>query len=201
MPSATLNSRCSRATAQASAPRIHPCSFDPMAGFSSHHGREDGDHISAADLVKTPVHERTAIPLESALPVLRSEPLPRCRLRRPAHTPCGTFGILDGRTLCGRVPATARHLTIGERGRRAPRRVRRTDTRRAPGHGACPQTVNRWTQWRLRPPGSTTRKSVPPSLCRPGCNVPICLALSRPAIWISPHVCIPRIYHIRAWKP
>ena len=34
MPSATLNSMCSRATAHASAPRIQPWSRDPVAGFS-----------------------------------------------------------------------------------------------------------------------------------------------------------------------
>ena len=52
MPSATLNSRYSRATPHASAPRIHPCSFDPMACLLRHQRGEDGDHVGAADLVR-----------------------------------------------------------------------------------------------------------------------------------------------------
>ena len=37
--------------------------------------------------------------------------------------------------------------------------------------------------------------------CRPGCKVPICLALSRPAICAPPVLCIPRIYDILTGKP
>ena len=112
-----------------------PCSFDPMTG-SAIHGREDGDHVRPPDLLKTPIHERTAIPLESALPIPRSEPF------HVAAAPTCSHALLKSGS------STAEHSV-----------------------SRLPQTVNRWTQRRLLPPGSTTRKSVPPSLCRPGFKV------------------------------
>ena len=76
-------------------------------------------------------------------------------------------GILDGRTVAVTSPprrATCRLANAASRASARPTYAYPP----SPRARRLPWTVNRCTQWRLRPPGSTTRKSVPPSLCRPG---------------------------------
>ena len=112
----------------------------------------------------------------ATLPVRRRlDPLAHRAERREPRRPHGR----------PRVTTPARHLTIGER---CGTRVGEPDVRIPAAHWrqACRRPSTVAPSGRLRPVGSTTRKSVPPSPCRLGRKIGICLALSRPGTRICP---------------
>ena len=130
----------------------------PDGRLLRHDGLQDGDRVRRADLIKTPAHERTAVPSREHSPGFRSEALPRSRRadmltrlaeRRDPRRPRSR----------GRVSPAACHLTIRER---RPARLGKPDVRipAEPQVAVPPSMVSRWTQRRLCLPGSTTRKSV-----------------------------------------
>ena len=147
MPSATLNSRCSRATPQASAPRIHraastPWPASPPSAGPGCRSRRRGGSGRDAD----PGSSRSSAPEHAAGPptLVPSTSPPR----RPARTPCGRSG-----------PATAEGPPWGPRGGaradgwRTRRRASASPTYGyppSPRSRRLPSTVSRCTQWRLR---------------------------------------------------
>ena len=152
----------------------------PDGRLLRHDGLQDGDRVRRADLIKTPAHERTAVPSREHCPgfSLRGpSTFPPCR---HAHTPCGTSGsstaAIPRSGLPRGVPPDDSRTPP-----RAPRQARRTDTRRAPGRGACRQWSaagrSGGSACRARRQGRASAVAVPSD-----CKVPICLALRRPAI-------------------
>ncbi len=108
-----LNSKCSRATPHASAARIHPCSFDPVARFSAMTGATMA--ITSARRIWSRRRSRMEPQYRSrARAGSRAQPLPvRRRLDPLARGAEHRHPRRPHR--CRRVATPARHLTIGER--------------------------------------------------------------------------------------
>ena len=107
MPSATLNSRYSRATAHASAPRIHPCSLDPVARLSA----MTGARMTITSARRIWSRRRS-----------RMGPQYRSRARRPFSVP-SPFHLAAASTRSHAVPnvgtRNGRRATVGSPPRRA----------------------------------------------------------------------------------
>ena len=170
MPSATLNSRCSRATPHASAARIHPCSFDPVARFSAMTGARMA--ITSARRIWSRRRSRME-------PQYRSRARRRFSGPRPFQSAAAStrshaarnVGTRDGCTAFVGSPPGARPddwRTL----QHARRRARRAGTPRARGRGAClrPSAAapNGGSGRRVQRPGRAYRRRRDVLAARPG---------------------------------